>query len=85
MYQDVGSRLRPLSSAEHPYRAWLDTYADESFAASTTRAVEIVTAAASAADEPTRLPMARAFRASAAHEREFFAAPLAGRKAGSAG
>jgi hydroxymethylpyrimidine/phosphomethylpyrimidine kinase len=85
MYQDVGSRLHPLSSEDHPYRAWLDTYADESFAASTTRAIEIVTAAASVADEPTRLAMARAFRASAAHEREFFAAPLGGKEAGSAG
>ncbi|MBX0300506.1 bifunctional hydroxymethylpyrimidine kinase/phosphomethylpyrimidine kinase [Cryobacterium sp. 1639] len=76
MYQDVGARLHPLSHAEHPYRSWLDTYADEAFAASTARAIEIVTGAASAANEPARRRMALAFRASAGHEREFFAAPL---------
>ena len=76
MYQDVGSRLHPLSHDAHPYRSWLDTYADAEFAASTARAIEIVTGAASNTDDQTRQRMARAFRASAAHEREFFAAPL---------
>lgn len=76
MYQDVGTRLHPLSHDAHPYRSWLETYANEEFAASTARAIERVTAVASGADEPTRHRMARAFRASAAHEREFFAAPL---------
>jgi hydroxymethylpyrimidine/phosphomethylpyrimidine kinase len=78
MYQDVGARLHPLSHATHPYRSWLDTYADEAFAASTARAIEIVTGVAADADEPTRHRMGRAFAASAAHEREFFAAPIAG-------
>ena len=73
MYQDVGTRLHPLSHAAHPYRSWLDTYADEAFAASTARAIEIVTAVAAAATEPARQRMALAFRASAGHEREFFA------------
>ncbi|TFB54833.1 bifunctional hydroxymethylpyrimidine kinase/phosphomethylpyrimidine kinase [Cryobacterium sp. TMT1-62] len=76
MYQDVGTRLYPLSHDAHPYRSWLDTYADEEFAASTARAIKFVTAAAAAAAEPARRRMAQAFRASAAHEREFFAAPL---------
>jgi hydroxymethylpyrimidine/phosphomethylpyrimidine kinase len=76
MYQDVGTRLHPLAHAAHPYRSWLDTYADEAFAASTARAIEIVTAVASAADDPARHRMAAAFRASAEHERAFFAAPL---------
>ena len=75
MYQDVGTRLHPLSHDTHPYRSWLDTYADEAFAASTARAIDIVTATASTSDEQTRQRMARAFRASAGHEREFFAAP----------
>jgi len=79
LYQDVGTRLHPLAQPGHPYRSWLDTYADEAFAAATERAIEIVTTVAAAADEPTRDRMARAFRASAGHEREFFAAPLRGR------
>lgn len=76
MYQDVGTRLHPLSHDAHPYRSWLDTYADEEFAASTARAIEIVTTVAATADEPARHHMAQAFRVSAGHEREFFAAPL---------
>ena len=77
MYQDVGTRLHPLSHATHPYRSWLDTYADEEFATSTARAIEIVTGVAATADEPTRRRMVGAFRESASHERAFFAAPLA--------
>jgi hydroxymethylpyrimidine/phosphomethylpyrimidine kinase len=76
LYQDVGTRLHPLSHDAHPYRSWLDTYADEAFAAATERAIEIVTAAAAGADDQTRQRMGRAFHASAVHEREFFAAPL---------
>jgi hydroxymethylpyrimidine/phosphomethylpyrimidine kinase len=77
MYHDVGTRLHRLSAAEHPYRSWLEAYADEEFAASTSRAIEIVTAAASAANEETRVAMSRAFTASAWHEWAFFAAPCA--------
>lgn len=76
MYQDVGARLHPLSHEEHPYRSWLNTYADEVFAASTARAIEIVTTVAATANEGSRRNMAQAFRASAMHERDFFAAPL---------
>jgi thiaminase len=68
--------LHTLSNPEHPYRSWLDTYADESFEASTIRAIDIVTRAAAAATEPTRHTMREAFRASALHEHAFFRAPL---------
>jgi hydroxymethylpyrimidine/phosphomethylpyrimidine kinase len=76
LYQDVGTRLHPLSHDEHPYRSWLDTYANEAFAIATERAIEIVTTVAAATDHDTRQRMGRAFHASAVHEREFFAAPL---------
>ena len=72
IYQDVGDRLHPLSHAEHPYRSWLDTYADPAFAASTRHAIDIVTRAAATADEKVRTAMRDAFRRSAVHEREFF-------------
>lgn len=75
IYQDVGERLLPLSHAEHPYRSWLDTYADPAFAESTRTAVDIVTRLAAASDETTRSAMRTAFRLSAEHERSFFAAP----------
>lgn len=73
LYQDVGTRLHAQSHAEHPYRSWLDTYGDAAFAASTARAIEIVTAAAATADEGTRAAMLEAFRRSSRHEVAFFA------------
>ena len=76
LYQDVGARLHALSHPEHPYCSWLDTYADEAFAAATTQAIGFVTHAAADADETTRVAMFDAFRASAVHERDFFTAPL---------
>lgn len=76
LYQDVGARLHGLSHAGHPYASWLDTYADETFAAATRTAIDIVTRRASEADDGLRERMRRAFVASAEHEREFFAEPL---------
>lgn len=76
VYADLGARLHPRSHAKHPYRAWLDTYADDGFAAATRRAIDVVTAAAARASASTRAAMREAFRASADHERGFFAAPL---------
>ncbi len=77
VYQDVGSRLHPLSHDAHAYRSWLDTYADAAFAASTRTAIDIVTRVAAESDVATRAAMGEAFRASARHEHAFFAAPAA--------
>jgi hydroxymethylpyrimidine kinase/phosphomethylpyrimidine kinase len=76
LYQDVGTRLHPLAHPEHPYRSWLDTYADQAFEASTRDAIGIVTRTAAAVSETSRTAMLEAFRASAAHEHAFFAAPM---------
>lgn len=73
VYHDVGERLRPLSHPTHPYRSWLDTYADPAFAASTRQAIDIVARAAASAREDARTAMQEAFRTSAHHERAFFA------------
>lgn len=76
LYQDVGVRLERHSHAAHPYASWLETYADPAFAEATDTALRWVTRTAARADEERRRRMAEAFRASAVHEREFFAAPL---------
>lgn len=76
LYHDVGTRLHPLSHEAHPYRSWLDTYADDAFEASTRRAVELVVAAGADADPVRREAMREAFRRSAEFEHAFFAAPL---------
>jgi len=75
LYYDVGTRLHQLSHPEHSYLSWLDTYADENFAQSTSQAIDIVTRAAAHADDATQLAMRDAFRLSASHEHAFFAAP----------
>lgn len=75
LYHDIGTHLQSLSHPEHPYRSWLDTYADENFAESTSQAIDIVVRAAAYADDATRFTMCEAFRTSAAHEYAFFAAP----------
>lgn len=72
VYQDVGERLHPLSHPTHPYRSWLDTYADEAFADSTRQAIDIVAHAAASANDDVRAAMREAFRASTHHERAFF-------------
>lgn len=72
LYHDVGSRLHPLSYAAHPYRSWLDTYADDGFAEATRAAIDTVTAAAATSDDATRAAMRSAFRISSAHELAFF-------------
>ncbi|QAY61854.1 bifunctional hydroxymethylpyrimidine kinase/phosphomethylpyrimidine kinase [Microbacterium protaetiae] len=77
IYRDVGERLHAASHPRHPYRAWLDTYADPEFAAATTRAIDIATRAAADAGDALRARMRDAFTASARHEWAFFAAPLA--------
>jgi hydroxymethylpyrimidine/phosphomethylpyrimidine kinase len=74
LYHDLGERLHPLSHPLHPYASWLDTYADPTFSASTRQAIDIVTRAAAGAGQATRWAMLDAFRRSAVHEREFFAA-----------
>ncbi|MFJ2553092.1 bifunctional hydroxymethylpyrimidine kinase/phosphomethylpyrimidine kinase [Microbacterium sp. NPDC087591] len=75
IYQDLGERLQWRSHPEHPYRPWLDTYADPAFAASTRTAIDTVTRLAAASDDTTRHAMWNAFRLSSKHEHNFFAAP----------
>lgn len=81
LYTDLGERLHAGSfgtaaqDPEHPYATWLGTYADPTFAEATAQAIAYVTDAAALADDATRARMQRTFALSAAHERDFFAAP----------
>jgi thiaminase/transcriptional activator TenA len=63
VYQDVGAALlgRTLAVKDHPYRAWIRSYADPGFAASVMRAKEIADRLAASSDEETREAMRRAF------------------------
>ncbi|TFC05389.1 bifunctional hydroxymethylpyrimidine kinase/phosphomethylpyrimidine kinase [Cryobacterium mannosilyticum] len=72
IYQDVGERLAAANHAEHPYRTWLDCYAQPDFQAVTLGAIAIVERAAQGATAPERAEMRRSFHASAEHELAFF-------------
>ena len=76
IYQDIGDRLSGFPREGHRYAGWLDSYADEGFAAATRRAVAIVTGHAAAGDPATRSAMWSAFLASSEHEHAFFAVPF---------
>lgn len=82
LYTDLGARLRAgefgpqTRDPAHPYASWLQTYADPGFAEANAQAIAIVMEAAAAASAPQRALMWRAFEASSAHERAFFAEPV---------
>ncbi|WP_422933379.1 bifunctional hydroxymethylpyrimidine kinase/phosphomethylpyrimidine kinase [Sinomonas sp. P47F7] len=62
-------------AAEHPYGAWIETYADEAFAESTRRAIRYADRAGRHASPSEREAMMVAFEQSTVYERDFFDAP----------
>ena len=82
LYTDLGQRLHAgefgdfTRDPRHPYATWLATYADTAFAEATEQAIAYVTTTAAASSPDRSARMLRAFEASSAHERAFFAAPL---------
>jgi hydroxymethylpyrimidine/phosphomethylpyrimidine kinase len=81
IYAVVGEELhkrhlqRTSPGAEHPYGAWIETYADEAFAESTRRAISFADRAGRAASAADRAAMMEAFVQSTVYERDFFDAP----------
>ena len=63
------------ASIEHPYGAWIETYADEGFAEATRRAIGFADRAGRDASASERSAMMEAFRQSTVYERDFFDAP----------
>ncbi|TFB56711.1 bifunctional hydroxymethylpyrimidine kinase/phosphomethylpyrimidine kinase [Cryobacterium tagatosivorans] len=80
LYAEVGDRLHAQflgrgDDSVHPYATWLETYADEGFAAATRQAVAFTDAAAGAASAQEREAMRTAFAHSSQCELDFFDAP----------
>lgn len=61
VYQDVGEALVAKAGDDHPYRAWINTYADPEFAEAVGHARAIADRLAERADAPTRDAMTGAF------------------------
>ena len=61
IYWEVGKRLLETAEPDNPYQAWIDTYADESFAEGVRKVIAIGDQMAAAASPTTRNQMSRAF------------------------
>lgn len=62
IYKEVGDRIVERSAVDgNPYRAWIETYADEAFACSTRRAIAICDRLADETDAETRRRMTDIF------------------------
>ena len=67
--------LARADGAPHPYAAWLETYVDEGFAATTRKAIDLTDEAAGNASAEERAAMRVVFSTSSRFELEFFDAP----------
>jgi thiaminase/transcriptional activator TenA len=68
IYWDVGSRIAKSSAADNPYRAWIDTYADEGFGEAVRTVICITDRAADATTAAVRGRMMTAFIRSTQYE-----------------
>ena len=61
LYWDVGTSISKMAKKDNPYHAWIDTYADDHFAASVQRVIAVTDEAAARASPITQRKMATAF------------------------
>jgi thiaminase/transcriptional activator TenA len=61
IYWDVGCSTASKAAPDNPYRAWINTYADERFGETVQRVIRASDRAAEAATAPTRVEMLAAF------------------------
>ena len=61
IYWDVGTRVAQHAATDNPYRAWIDTYADEGFGEAVRRVIAITDQAADATTPTIRARMMTAF------------------------
>jgi thiaminase/transcriptional activator TenA len=72
IYWEVGKHLLGAASPDNPYQAWIDTYADEAFAAGVRKVIAIGDQVALAATPGARDQMHQAFRRAAQLEWMFW-------------
>jgi thiaminase/transcriptional activator TenA len=61
IYWEVGKHLLAIARPDNPYQAWIDTYADEAFAAGVRKVVAISDAVAADTSQQIRSEMHQAF------------------------
>jgi len=72
VYWEVGKRIDAEAATDNPYRAWIDTYADESFGEAVQAVIGHVDRAAEAAGPDTVAAMHHAFTRSTQYEWMFW-------------
>jgi thiaminase/transcriptional activator TenA len=72
VYWEVGVHIKARAQTGNPYQAWIDTYADPSFGATTKRVIALVDAAAQQANPQTYAEMAEAFATATRYEWMFW-------------
>ncbi|MGW1681150.1 thiaminase II [Saccharopolyspora sp. NPDC002376] len=74
VYQHVGSTILESTgdTSEHPYRAWIETYADDAFAEAVLTARELTDRVAATADAETRQRMLEAYTRATEYEWMFW-------------
>lgn len=72
IYWDVGNAIAARASAANPYRAWIDTYADEAFGSAVRAVTAITDRAAAEASQAVRARMLGAFTRSSQYEWMFW-------------
>jgi len=68
LYWDVGSTIAKAAAPDNPYRAWIDTYADDGFAQAVRAVVATADRAEAVASDAVRDRMATAFIRSCQYE-----------------
>jgi thiaminase/transcriptional activator TenA len=61
LYWDVGTAITRVAAAGNPYRAWIDTYADEGFGAAVRAVIAVTDRAAEGASDAVRAKMMTGF------------------------
>ncbi len=61
LYWDVGNAIARVAAPDNPYRAWIDTYADEGFGNAVKAVIGVTDTAAAGASSTVRDRMMRAF------------------------
>ncbi len=68
IYWDVGRAIAERAAADNPYRAWIDTYADEAFGEAVRTVIAITDRAAALSSDTARTRMMTAFVRSTQYE-----------------
>ena len=68
IYWDVGTRIAGRAAADNPYRAWIDTFADEAFGDAVRTVIGITDRAAEGTTQPIQARMMTAFIRSTQYE-----------------